>query len=94
MALAYVCENIYDKGRPIHRPPLTLLFPYIGNNRIDVFRTPQPCGMQATGPCGNMIGGWTVGAVGDCIEGEVGFRIGASTFRRALLQVRKSNIFK
>ena len=70
-------------------PLLTLLFSHEGNNELDVFSTPQPCGMQAGGSCGTVIGGWTVGRVGKCFDGEAGFRIGASTFRRALLQVRK-----
>ena len=37
--------------------------------------------------CRNIIAGWTVGANGECIYEEFGFRIGKTGFKKIMMQV-------
>lgn len=47
---------------------------------------PQHCGM-GLGDCFDVIGGWTVGATGECLHKDIGFRLGQHGYKYGILQV-------
>ncbi|CAL1525882.1 unnamed protein product [Lymnaea stagnalis] len=53
---------------------------------------PVPCGMNAESVgCYDILAAWTVGTPGSCLPSTVGFRIGNSTYSRAMMQVHWNN---
>ncbi|XP_046362311.2 tyramine beta-hydroxylase-like [Haliotis rufescens] len=51
---------------------------------------PRQCYMAERG-CNDVIGLWTVGLAGQCLYKEAGFRIGASGYKRVLLELHWNN---
>lgn len=47
---------------------------------------PESCGM-GSGNCFDTIGGWTVGASGECFHDNIGFRLGRHGYKYGILQV-------
>jgi hypothetical protein len=52
----------------------------------ELFVAPQECGM-AINDCFTLIGVWSVGETGQCLNPNFGFRFGASSYKYAILQV-------
>lgn len=50
---------------------------------------PFECGMGNQMNCLSLIGIWGAGAVGQCLNNELGFRMGPGGFKYAVLQVSK-----
>jgi len=49
------------------------------------------CGMESTAGCSSSIGIWGVGIAGQCLNSQLGFRIGPGEFRYAILQLHWNN---
>ncbi|ESO92726.1 hypothetical protein LOTGIDRAFT_162200 [Lottia gigantea] len=58
---------------------------------IDVPPGPYPCAMLAHPQCLDIIGTWTVGSAGECVNNNTGFRLGKNGYRKAALQVHWNN---
>ena len=55
---------------------------------VNEFTHGGDCGGLASMFCGYMIGAWTVGYAGSCMEGgDFGFRIGGQRYQWALVEV-------
>lgn len=54
---------------------------------------PQHCGM-GLGDCLDVIGGWTVGATGECLHKDIGFRLGQHGYSYGILQFHWNNPLK
>uniref|UniRef100_A0A2C9K6P8 DOMON domain-containing protein n=1 Tax=Biomphalaria glabrata TaxID=6526 RepID=A0A2C9K6P8_BIOGL len=54
----------------------------------EFFSTPSECEMSK---CTAIIGGWTVGQTGECYDEGVGFRIGVTGFKTAVLEIHYNN---
>ena len=67
-----------------------ILFPFPEYSAIQhLFTEGADCGGLASMHCATMIGAWTVGYPGTCMNsGDYGFRIGQNAFRWALAEVK------
>ena len=67
-----------------------ILFPFSEYSAIQhLFTEGADCGGLASMHCATMIGAWTVGYPGTCMNGgNYGFRIGQNAFRWALAEVK------
>ncbi|KAH9508904.1 DBH-like monooxygenase protein 2 [Bulinus truncatus] len=56
------------------------------------YSQPTTCGMNAeTMGCYDIIAAWTVGSPGKCLPETVGYKMGKSSYRRAMMQIHWNN---
>ncbi|GFN79667.1 dopamine beta-hydroxylase [Plakobranchus ocellatus] len=81
-------EGIIDNANVLHHQLLYACDPDSGE--LPSISRPRPCGMGQTDGC-SIISAWTVGQAGQCFGSNIGFRIGASTYKRVILEIHYNN---
>ncbi|XP_071097307.1 DBH-like monooxygenase protein 1 [Haliotis cracherodii] len=63
---------------------------YACSDGASTIASPQACGMAVQG-CNELIGLWTVGVSGQCLNTAAGFKIGRTGYKRVLLEFHWNN---